>query len=73
MGPSQLWKGCLFVAILNLPGKPVHSAPFLLTFPSTLLVGSNLLPPSHQELSTRAAFVIGMPQIFSCRDGKLVW
>ena len=30
IGPAQLWKGCPFVAILNLPGQPAHSAPFLL-------------------------------------------
>ena len=40
MGPAQLWKGCPFVAILNLPGQPPQSAPFLLAFPSTLIGGA---------------------------------
>ena len=28
LGPAQLWKGCPFVAILNLPGQPAQRAPF---------------------------------------------
>ena len=75
MGPAQLWKGCPFVAILNLPGLPAQSAPFLLTFSSALIGGQTVTNPSHQELATGAAFVIGMPQRFVCRegDGMLVW
>ena len=75
LGPAQLWKGCPFVAILNLPGQPAQSAPFLLTFSSALIGGQTVTDPSHQELATGAAFVIGMPQRFVCRegDGMLVW
>ena len=75
MGPAQLWKGCPFVAILNLPVQPAQSAPFLLTFTSALIGGQTVTDPSHQELATGAAFVIGMPQRFVCRegDGMLVW
>ena len=74
MGPSQLWKGYPFVAILNLPGQPSQSVPFLLTLSSALIGWRSVTDPSHQELSMGAAFVIGMPQRFSCRegDGKLV-
>ena len=32
VGPSQLWKGCPFVAMLNLLGHPLQTTPFLLTF-----------------------------------------
>ena len=75
MGPAQLWKGCPFVAILNPPRQPPQSAPFLLTFSSALIGGWSVTDPSHQELATGAAFVIGMPQRFFCRegDGMLVW
>ena len=75
MGPAQLWKGCPFVAILNLPGQPAQGAPFLLTFSSALIGGQTVTDPSHQELAMGAAFVIGMPQRFVCRegDGMLVW
>ena len=75
MRPAQLWKGCPFVAILNSPGQPAHSAPFLLTFSFALIGGRTVTDPSHQELATGAAFVIGMPQRFVCKegDGILVW
>ena len=49
MGPSHLWKGCPFVAILNSPGQPSQSAPFLLTFSSALIGGRIVTDPSHQE------------------------
>ena len=39
MGPAQLWKGRPFVAMLNLPGQPAQSAPFLRTFSSALIGG----------------------------------
>ena len=52
MGPAQLWKGCPFVAILNRPGQPAQSAPFLLTFSSALIGGQTVTDPSHQELAT---------------------
>ena len=75
MGPAQLWKCCPFVAILNLPGQPPQSAPFLLTFSVALIGGRSVTDPSHQDLSTGAAFVIGMPQRFFCREGHgmLIW
>ena len=75
MGSAQLWKGGPFVAILNLPGQPAQSAPFLLTFSSALIGGQTVTDPSHQELATGAAFVIGMPQRFVCKEGDwmLVW
>ena len=75
MGRAQFRKGCPFVAILNLPGQPPQSAPFLLTFSSALIGGRSVPHPSHQELAMGAAFVIGMPQRFVCRegDGMLVW
>ena len=68
MGPAHLWKGCPFVAIWQ-------SAPFLLSFSSALMGGRSVTDPSHQELATGAAFMIGMPQRFVCRegDGVLVW
>ena len=69
MSPAELWKGCPFVAILNLPGQPAQSAPFLLTFSSALIGGRTVTDPSHQELATGAAFVIGMPQRFVCGGG----
>ena len=74
MGPSQMWNGCPLVAILNLPGQPYQTAPFLLTFSSALLGGRNVNDPACHELSMEAAFVIGMLHSFSCRegDGKLV-
>ena len=72
---AQLWKGCPFVAILNLPRRPSQSAPFLLTFSFALTGGRSVIDPCHQELSTGEVFVIGMPQRFSYRerDGKLAW
>ena len=75
MGPAELLKGCPFVAILNLPGQPPQSAPFLLTLSFAPIGGPSVTDPSHQEPSTGAAFVIGMPERFSCRegDGMLVW
>ena len=75
MGPAQLWKGGPFVAILNVLGQPAQSAPFLLTFSSALIGGRTVTDPSHRELATGAAFVIGMPQRFVCRegDGMPVW
>ena len=45
VGPSQSWKGCPFVAILNLPGQPSQSAPFLLTFSSALIGGRSVTDP----------------------------
>ena len=59
MVPSQLWNGCPFVEILNLPGRPSQSAPFL------LIGGRSVTHPSCWELSTGAAFVIGMLPRFS--------
>ena len=49
--------------------------PFCSRFPLHSLGGRSVTDPSHEELSTGAAFVIGMPQRFSCRegDGMLVW
>ena len=47
IGPSPSWKGCPFVAILNYPGQPMRSVPFLLTFSSALLGGSSVTDPSH--------------------------
>ena len=75
LGPAQLWKGCPFVAILNVPGQPPQSAPFLLAFSSALIGGRSVADSSQQELATGAAFVIGMPHRFVCRegDGMLVW
>ena len=75
MGPAQLWKGCPFVATLNLPGQPARSAPLFVIFCSALIGGHTVTDPSHQELATGAAFVIGMPQRFVCREGggMLVW
>ena len=75
MGPAHLWKGSPFVAILNLPGQPAQSAPFLLTVSCALIWGRTGTHPSHQELATGAAFVIGMPERFVCRegDGMQVW
>ena len=75
MGPSHLWKGCPFLAILNLPGQPSQSAPFLLTFSSALIGGRSVTDPSHRALATGVAFVIRMQQRFSSRegDGKLAW
>ena len=75
MGPSQLWNGWPFVAIWNVPGQPSQSAPFLLSFSSALIVGRDVTHPSRPELSTGAAFLIGLPHMFSCREGddKLAW
>ena len=75
IGPAQLWKGCPFLAILNLPGQPAQSAPFLLTFSSALIGGQTFTETYHRELATGAALVIGMPQRFVCGegDGMLVW
>ena len=75
MGPAQLCKGYLFVAILNLPGQPRQSAPFLLMFGSAVIGGRSVTDPSHQELGTGAAFAIPTPQRFFCRegDGIRVW
>ena len=56
LGPAQLWKGCPFVAILNIPGQPAQSAPFLPTFSSALIGGQTVTDPSHQELATGALF-----------------
>ena len=47
VGPSELWKNCPFVAILNLPGQPPQNAPFLLTFSSALIGVSGVANPSH--------------------------
>ena len=47
MVTAQSWKGCPFVAILNLPGQPPQSAPFLLTFSSSLTGGRSVADPSH--------------------------
>ena len=60
MGPSQLWEGCPFVAILNVPRQPSQSASFLLTFSSAIIGKRSVTDPSRQ-LSTGAAFVLGMP------------
>ena len=74
MGAAQLCKGCPFVKILNLPGLQAQSAPFLFPFSSALIAGHTVPEPSHQELATSAAFVIGMLQRFVCTevDGMLV-
>ena len=69
IGPAQLLERCPFVVILNLPGQPPQSAPCLLSFSSALIGGRSLAHPSHQELTTGAAFVIGMPQRLVCREG----
>ena len=73
MGPSHLQKGCPFVPIFNLPGQPPEIAPFLLTFSSALTRGRTIIGPSHRERSTGAAFVIGMPHRFSCREATGGW
>ena len=65
MNLAQLWKACLFVAILNVQGEPPQSAPFLLTFSFALIGGRSVNNPSHQELSMGTAFVVRMPQRFS--------
>ena len=70
MGPAQLWKGCPFVGILNLPRQPPQGAPFLLTFCFALIGGRSVTDPCHQELATGAAFVIGMPQSFFLQGGR---
>ena len=73
MGSPQLWKGCPFVAMLNVPGQPSQSARFLFAFSSAIIGGRSVIDPSHQELATGAVFVIGMPQRLACKegDGKL--
>ena len=57
MGPAQLWKGCPFVAILNVPGLPAQSAPFLLTFSSALIGGRlSLTPPIRSSQRARRSW-----------------
>ena len=51
VGPSQLRKGCPFVAIFNYSQQRLHSAPFLVTFSSALIEGSSVIDPFHHKLS----------------------
>ena len=66
---ARLWQFC------TCQGNHHKMRRFRSPFPLHPLGGRRAADPSHQELATGAAFVIGTPQSFCCRegDGMLVW